>query len=404
MGQMARRAGRFIPLLVIGLLLLVPTASGDDASRKDSIDARLGRLHEKIAAAQRQEQALSAQIADVTSQIRSLEARVGDVSTRLATLEHDLALYEEKLDRITALFRLETKRLRFLRKQYDVALERLTSRLVSIYENGEVDTIGVLFSASSFSDAVDQLEYLNDLAQQDRRIAVEVADAKEQARIARERTKKVRARVAATTRVVAFRTTQVRQVRDTLLASEHRLSSAKAQKQRSLAGARASEREAASEAAALAKVSAQLGAQIAAAQASRAASAPAAPAGSSPSASGLIWPVNGPVVSGFGMRWGRLHAGIDIAAPSGTPIHAAASGAVIYSGWMSGYGNLVVIDHGRGLATAYAHQSSIAAGNGQSVSQGQVIGYVGCTGHCFGPHLHFEVRVNGTPVDPLGYL
>ena len=124
---------------------------------------------------------------------------------------------------------------------------------------------------------------------------------------------------------------------------------------------------------------------------------------STPSSSGLIWPVNGPVVSPFGMRWGRLHAGIDIAVPYGTPIHAAASGTVIFAGWMGGYGNFVIIDHGGGLSTAYGHQSSIAVGGG-SVSQGQVIGYVGCTGHCFGPHLHFEVRVNGTPVDPLGYL
>ena len=85
---------------------------------------------------------------------------------------------------------------------------------------------------------------------------------------------------------------------------------------------------------------------------------------------------------------------------SGTPIKAAAAGTVIYAGWMEGYGNLVVIDHGNGLATAYAHQSSIAVGNGASVSQGQVIGYVGCTGYCFGPHLHFEVRVNGEPGRP----
>lgn len=124
---------------------------------------------------------------------------------------------------------------------------------------------------------------------------------------------------------------------------------------------------------------------------------------STPSASGLIWPVGGPVVSGFGMRWGRMHEGIDIAVGYGTPIQASASGTVIFAGWMGGYGNHVIIDHGGGLATGYAHQSSIAVGGG-SVSQGQVIGYVGCTGHCFGPHLHFEVRINGSAVDPLGYL
>ena len=85
-------------------------------------------------------------------------------------------------------------------------------------------------------------------------------------------------------------------------------------------------------------------------------------------------------------------------------IHAAASGTVIYCGWEEGYGNLTVIDHGGNLATAYGHQSSIAVSCGQTVTQGQVIGYVGSTGHSTGPHLHFEVRVNGNPVDPLGYL
>ena len=94
-----------------------------------------------------------------------------------------------------------------------------------------------------------------------------------------------------------------------------------------------------------------------------------------------------------------MHEGIDIGVPCGTPIHAAASGTVIYSGWMDGYGNFVVIDHGNGLATAYGHQSAIYVSGG-SVSQGQSIGAVGSTGNSTGCHLHFEVRVNGTPVDP----
>jgi murein DD-endopeptidase MepM/ murein hydrolase activator NlpD len=99
-----------------------------------------------------------------------------------------------------------------------------------------------------------------------------------------------------------------------------------------------------------------------------------------------------------------MHEGIDLGVGYGTPIRAAASGTVIYCGWAGGYGNLVVIDHGGSLATAYGHQSAIAASCGQAVSQGQVIGYVGSTGHSTGPHLHFEVRINGAAVDPLGYL
>ena len=124
----------------------------------------------------------------------------------------------------------------------------------------------------------------------------------------------------------------------------------------------------------------------------------------SPSAAGLVWPVNGPVTSRFGMRWGRMHEGIDIGAGAGTPIAAAGAGRVIVAGWQGGYGNLVVIDHGNGIATAYGHQSQIAVGVGAEVPAGTVIGYVGSTGHSTGPHLHFEVRVGGSARDPLQYL
>ena len=121
----------------------------------------------------------------------------------------------------------------------------------------------------------------------------------------------------------------------------------------------------------------------------------------------FIWPVNGPVVSGFGSRWGRPHQGIDIAVGTGTPIRAAAAGTVAFTegeGASGGYGNFTCIQHGGAISTCYAHQSRFGTSAGAHVSQGQVIGYVGCTGHCFGPHLHFEVRVNGSPVNPLGYL
>ncbi len=122
------------------------------------------------------------------------------------------------------------------------------------------------------------------------------------------------------------------------------------------------------------------------------------------SASGLIWPVRGRVTSGFGYRWGRQHAGIDIAAPTGTPIKAAKAGRVIFAGTMSGYGNVIILDHGGGFSTLYAHQSRLGSSKGQSVPQGQTIGYVGSTGRSTGPHLHFETRFGGSARNPRPYL
>ncbi len=125
---------------------------------------------------------------------------------------------------------------------------------------------------------------------------------------------------------------------------------------------------------------------------------------------GMIWPVNGPVTSGYGWRehpvlgGRRFHTGIDIGASSGTPIAAAGEGTVVFAGLKNGYGNTVIVDHGGGIATLYAHQSQLASTVGSPVKRGQTIGSVGCTGYCTGPHLHFEVRVNGDPVDPMGWL
>ncbi|MDQ2983724.1 MAG: peptidoglycan DD-metalloendopeptidase family protein [Actinomycetota bacterium] len=394
---MARRCAVVLLLVV---LFAAPTASGDVSTRKASVDSRIASLHAKIDAAQRQEDALRSEIASVTERIRSLDARVGGVSARLAVLENVLALHQARLDKLTRLFRLETKRYFFLKRQYALALERLYKRLIAIYENGDPSSIELFLASKSFSDILEQIDFARQIHRQDVSVSKAFRSAKKEARAARERTKRARAVVAAETRIVAARTQEVRSVRDELLASQNQLATARSGKRVRLAQVAASEREAVSEAQALEAVSGQLGAQITAAQSANAVTSAVPPH----SSSGLIWPVNGPVVSGFGMRWGRMHNGIDIAVGSGAPIHAAASGTVVYSGWMGGYGNLVAIDHGGGLSTAYAHQSSIAAGNGQRVSQGQVIGYVGCTGHCFGPHLHFEVRVSGSPVDPLGYL
>jgi murein DD-endopeptidase MepM/ murein hydrolase activator NlpD len=170
-------------------------------------------------------------------------------------------------------------------------------------------------------------------------------------------------------------------------------------KQSALAGTREDREEYIREVEALAAESAALAARIQEAQRSAGSTG-----GGQPSAAGLVWPCDGVVVSGFGMRWGRLHEGIDIGCAYGTPNRAAAAGTVIHSGWLGGYGNLVVVDHGNGLSTAYAHASALLVGVGQTVSQGETVSLVGSTGNSSGPHLHFEVRVDGVAVDPLFYL
>lgn len=133
---------------------------------------------------------------------------------------------------------------------------------------------------------------------------------------------------------------------------------------------------------------------------------PAAPkAAGRPSSSGFIWPISGVVTSEYGPRWGSFHPGIDIAGPNGAPIAAAKSGEVIYAAFNEGgYGNYVIIDHGDGFVTAYAHQSRLAVRKGDTVSQGQIIGYEGSTGFSTGPHLHFEVRAGGSARDPRSYV
>jgi len=128
------------------------------------------------------------------------------------------------------------------------------------------------------------------------------------------------------------------------------------------------------------------------------------PAFALPEGDGLIWPLSGAVTSGFGPRWGRVHAGIDIDGVTGAPVVAARGGVVAFAGEQSGYGNVVVLDHGDGMSTLYAHLSELAAAPGQLLERGRALGAVGCTGRCFGDHLHFEVRLHGSPVDPLLYL
>ena len=394
---MARRLA-FASVLLLVLASAAAASPNDLRDRQDEIQDRITALRNKIAWASSRSTVLTGQISLVTAKIRSLEDDVARASAKLHSIEADLAARRNKLAALTQIYRLQTAELNRLKREYAAAQARANLRLVAIYQEEDPTTVDVVLASRSFADLLDQLDFLSDIGRQDQSIARELSTAKLKMRDARRKTNRSRKRVAESARGLERQLEAQLAERNRLASVQDQLADARATKQRTLSKVEHSKEEFLHEVAGLEAASRELAARIQAAQRSSSVSV----GGVSPS--GYVWPVSGPVTSGYGWRWGRMHEGIDIAAPTGTPIVAAAGGVVIYSGWMSGYGNLVVVDHGGGVATAYAHMSSIAAGNGQQVGQGQLLGYVGCTGHCYGSHLHFEVRVNGQAVDPLRYL
>jgi murein DD-endopeptidase MepM/ murein hydrolase activator NlpD len=384
-----------VSLVACALAFAAPAAGDDPGHQKQQVDVRIAALEQEIGSAKEREGVLTSQLSDVASELRSAEDAVDAAQGNLDQLESELSSQRAELQRLTRLLTTQTHRLRRLQAEYRRAVTILERRVRAMYMQDPPDLLSFLASASSFSDVVDNIDFMNRIGLQDQRIARQVGDAKAKAAAERAATLKTRRLTSAAVEVIAARTGEARKVRDELAANRDVLLRAMQLKSSALADARETREEYLAEVEGLQAESAALAARIQAAQ------------GSSPattSASGLIWPVNGPVTSGFGMRWGRMHTGIDIAVPTGTPVHASASGVVVYAGWMSGYGNLVAIDHGGGLATAYAHNSSLIVSVGQQVSQGDLISLSGSTGHSTGPHVHFEVRVNGVPVDPLNYL
>jgi murein DD-endopeptidase MepM/ murein hydrolase activator NlpD len=398
--------GPALAAVVAALLLAGGALAGDNyGDQKAAVDAKLAHLHSKIASQHAQAQQLSSQIASLTTQIHTLELKVGDVSSKLSLLQHDLSLHQERLHKLNALFDLQTIRFHTLKREYRLAIQRLDLRLVNIYKQNEPTAVDIVLAARSFDDVLSSLDYLGAVARQDKSVASAVAAAKGQVRLARLRTQTAKQGVAQETRVISARTQQQALLRAQLVSSQSQLAGARSGKSHALAATQQQIQDEVSESQALQAASAQLSAKIAQAEKQAGSVSSGASSSSEPvPSSGFIWPVSGPITSPFGMRWGTLHPGIDIGVPSGTPVHAAASGTVIWCGWMSGYGNLVMIDHHNGLVTLYGHNTSVAVSCNENVSQGQIVSYSGCTGFCTGPHVHFEVRLHGSAVDPLGYL
>ena len=393
-----RRLPLLALVLALGVTLGVPSALGQSAvEQQQNLDSKIAGLQSRIASAKHKEGVLTTEISQASSQISSLQGDIGALSAKVSALESDLAAHKAHLERLQAKYEAQTVAFNRLRRDHQIALERLEARLVELYETADTSELDVLLQSSSLSDLIEQIDLFHTIGDADKRLSDRLAYLTDRMRVARQETAATKRDVAEATAVLAKKTEEERAARDALIVRQNALASARANQRSLLASVRSERHGDEEDLAKMQAASAAIAAQIRAHESSSGSS------GSGASTSGLIWPVNGPITSGFGWRWGRMHEGIDIGAPCGTPIHAAASGTVIYSGWADGYGNFVVIDHGNGLATAYGHQSAIYVSGG-AVSQGQAIGAVGSTGHSTGCHLHFEVRVNGNPVDPLGYL
>ena len=406
MGRRAGLEGAVAGFLLVLCFLLAGPAAGDPGSDKARVDAELGQLRGQASDAERRAGVLTEELSAVAGRVRELQAGVSAQQARLGVLEGTLSRAQARLGVLDRRIVTQTARLNRLRGEYGVALERLELRVRALYMYDSPDTLAFVLGTASFAELVDNLELLGRIGRQDKRIAAQVKGARDGVREARRQTRIVRREAARVEAAAEAATVEQRGVVTRLVASRDALVAAEAAKSATLASIDEDRETVHSEIDALEQKSAELADQIRQAQQqARASSASSTPPIVPPSGSGILgWPVSGSVVSGFGMRSGTMHEGIDITASSGTPVRSSAGGSVIYAGWLGGYGNLVVVDHGGGLSTAYAHNSSLASSVGQSVAAGQVIAYSGNTGNSSGPHVHFEVRVNGSAVDPLGYL
>ena len=395
------RRRRLLSLLAIGLALLVSAAFAVADAPARSNSEKLEAVEEKIGAAEEREGVLTSDIEAMGEEISALEGQVTALRTQEAAAEEELAAKQAELVRAEDELRQALDRLETLRGRLKRALVVLRERLVAIYTYGSTDIASVVLSAEDYGDMIARTEYFDAINESDQKLAERVRSLRDEAK------KLVRVRKTSKLTIekardqIAAKEQRLETTRSTLESREGALLSARAERRHTLKGIEGERHEHEDVAAG---IRAEIAQEIA--EATGGLPLPAGPL-PSPSAAGFIWPLEGTVTSGFGYRWGRMHEGIDISVPEGTPIRAVADGTVILvqSEYESGgYGNYSCIDHGGGLSTCYAHQSSFATSVGARVSQGDLIGYSGNTGNSTGPHLHFEVRINGAATDPLGYL
>jgi murein DD-endopeptidase MepM/ murein hydrolase activator NlpD len=377
-----------------------PASSEPSDSRLEEVRRALEAKENRLEAAQEESRDVRGQLASAQQRRMALTAEVRSVQDTLADARADLAAAEAELDLAQAELQRWTSKLERARGDLLDQQTALNERAALAYRLGPGGYLEVLLGARDLASLAERSTYLEKV------LTVE-ADLLEGVRVARTLVGDRQDRVAGYEERVTVRVERVREraeeiaalkaERSSLLAEVDLEAEFHAETLDSLSEAREKYEQAVAE---LEAESARLTGVI---------------QGSGSSGSGqyggeLFWPTSGPIVSGFGYRthpvYGttRFHSGVDIDGACGQPIFAAENGTVISAGYNGGYGNATVIDHGDGLSTLYGHQSSLGVSSGQSVNRGQQIGLVGTTGLSTGCHLHFEVRVNGEPVDPVPYL
>jgi murein DD-endopeptidase MepM/ murein hydrolase activator NlpD len=441
--------GAALPLVALLATLLppfgAPRAFGQTEGDRQRIGQQIDTYRSQVQEASAEETRLLAELDASATRKRELDAKVAALDGDIGVTQRNLNAAERKLAEAEAEQRGAEARLAEAQRELEAARAKLRAYAVAAY-TGQSDAarfVEVALRSQSMGELVAKRSYMKAVATTqteavalDERLRDEVADLRDQLEgareeaegqrnvVAQERSQLQRSRDAQeeVRSQVAAEIAHTDEVRAEVVARKVEFETEIEELEQESAAIEATLRQRAEEERARAAAAAAAAASPAAPAAPGAepapergagAAAPAPPAlsAAAPAAGGLVSPIPGaPITSPFGYRihpiYGdaRLHTGVDMGASEGTPIRAAGSGVVVSASWYGGYGNATIIDHGNGLATLYGHQSSMGVSGGQRVSQGQVIGRVGCTGSCTGPHLHFEVRVNGTPVNPLNYI
>jgi murein DD-endopeptidase MepM/ murein hydrolase activator NlpD len=395
-------AGAVLPL-ALWAALPVLSEGASPGSRLHELQRKIQATQGKIGRRKGTERLLTTEISAYTRRIARLQARIGSLQSQQANAQADLSAKRAELFRIQDELRYERRRLVRLRARLSQARTALAQRLVELYQADKPDIVTVIMSSKGFADLLERGEFMQRVSEQDQQIVKLVRNAKADATASAQRLGKLEARQQRVTEIVQQRRDEIARSKQGLIDTKVGLAGTRADKAHALANVRTERRQLEGNLSGLKQEQAKIESTLQQAQGNP-------PAGPIKQGNGsLIWPVNGPITSQFCERraWEACHPGIDIGVPAGTPIRAAAAGrvALVQSvGASGGYGNFTCIQHTGTMSTCYAHQSRFAVSMGQSVTQGQVIGYTGCTGLCFGPHLHFEVRINGAVTNPLNYL